>query len=184
MKINNKLEGIDYSFAKNINKISGQNVYLCYQCKKCTSGCPTFSFMDFSPTNLMRYIQLGLKDKIFKENAIWFCVSCHTCTTRCPQDIDIAHIFDTLKIIAKKEHIKINNKSILIFNMVWMTIIKYFGRIYEPGLIAIFNILNNNPLQNFDLAFKLIKNRKIKLFPSIIGTFKMMKIFLNAKRLK
>jgi len=39
----------------------GQNVYLCYQCVKCTSGCPVAEFFDWQPNQVMRALQLDRK---------------------------------------------------------------------------------------------------------------------------
>jgi len=40
----------DKAFMEEIAKRSGENVFLCYQCRKCASGCPTRMFMDSTPT--------------------------------------------------------------------------------------------------------------------------------------
>ena len=40
--------------AERIQKELGQNVYLCYQCVKCTSGCPVASYFDWQPKNYCR----------------------------------------------------------------------------------------------------------------------------------
>ena len=41
---------------------TGQNVNLCYQCVKCTSGCPLAEFFDWQPNQVMRAVQLGDTD--------------------------------------------------------------------------------------------------------------------------
>ena len=41
---------IKADLAKRIQEELGQNVYLCYQCVKCTSGCPVGGYFDGSPT--------------------------------------------------------------------------------------------------------------------------------------
>ena len=63
----------DSAFAEEIAKRSGENVFLCYQCRKCASGCPSRQFMDKTPTELMRYAQLGMVDEAMKGNTIWYC---------------------------------------------------------------------------------------------------------------
>ena len=181
---------IDNLLAEKIFKMSGENVYLCYQCKKCTSGCPSNSFMENTPTELIRFVQLGMIEKIMKGNTIWFCLSCQTCTTRCPQGIDIAHIIDTIKIIAQNKKIKLNvkysqsKKRFKLFNSLWMRILKYMGRMYEPGLISMYNLFTGNPFKDLELGFKMMKNRKLKFIPSIKRPLNMMKIFSEARRIK
>ena len=49
-------------FAEEIREICGENVYLCYQCQKCASGCPVAEYFDLSPNQLMRAIQLDERE--------------------------------------------------------------------------------------------------------------------------
>ncbi len=89
--------------ASRIGTGCGENAYKCYQCKKCTAGCPVASFGGMHPAQIMRAVQLGQLDMIFNDRFIWLCTGCQTCTTRCPQGIDVASIMDELKIIARRE---------------------------------------------------------------------------------
>ena len=36
--------------AQRILRETSENVYLCYQCVKCTSGCPLAKYLTWSPT--------------------------------------------------------------------------------------------------------------------------------------
>jgi heterodisulfide reductase subunit C len=76
--------------ANRIREKTGENVYLCYQCVKCTSGCPLAQHFDLAPNQVMRAAQLGMEDLIYGSKTAWLCASCQTCTTRCPRSIDIA----------------------------------------------------------------------------------------------
>ena len=87
--------------AENVGTGCGENAYKCYQCKRCTSGCPVARYADMHPAMIMRAVQLGQLDMVFDDRFIWLCTGCETCTTRCPQGIDIAAIMDELKIIAR-----------------------------------------------------------------------------------
>lgn len=175
---------IDSSFAEEIAKRSGENVFLCYQCRKCASGCPNRMFMDSTPTELMRYAQLGMADEAMKKNTIWYCLSCQTCSTRCPQDIDIAHVIDTMRIIVQEKKIKADDNKLPLFNRLWMTMIKYMGRAYEAGLVVALNLFTGHPFKDMALGMKMIKKGKLKLLPSIKKPFSTMKMFSRAKRFK
>ncbi len=175
---------VDRSFAEEIAKRSGENVFLCYQCRKCTSGCPSQMFMDSTPTELMRYVQLGMIDVAMKGNTVWYCLSCQTCSARCPQDIDIAHVVDTIRIIVQEKKIKADTKNERLFNWLWMKMLKYMGRIYEVGLTGMLNLLTCKPFKDLPLGMKMIKKGKLKLLPSIRKPFVTMKMFSSTKRLK
>ncbi|MHC4656198.1 MAG: 4Fe-4S dicluster domain-containing protein [Planctomycetota bacterium] len=174
----------DEAFMDEVAKRSGENVFLCYQCRKCASGCPTRMFMDSTPTELMRYVQLGMVDEAMKTNTIWYCLSCQTCSTRCPQDIDIAHVVDTIRILVQEKKIKADTKNMRLFNRLWMNILKYTGRMYELALTGMLNLFTGRPFKDLSLGIKMIRKGKLKLLPSIRKPFAMMKMFSRAKRLK
>ena len=69
----------------------------CYQCGKCSAGCPVAEQMDLLPHQLMRLVQIGRIDRALRSEAIWKCVSCMTCSTRCPKSVDCAGVIDTLR---------------------------------------------------------------------------------------
>ncbi len=175
---------ISSEFAEEIKARCGENVNLCYQCKKCASGCPNRKLMDKTPTELMRQIQLGLVDEAMKGNTVWYCLSCQTCSSRCPQDIDIAHIVDTIQIIVQEKNIKADTKNWKIFNRIWMTCLKYMGRVYEVGLVGALNMLTGRPLKDIKLAGKMVKKGKLKMIPSIKRSSQMRRMFARSKKVK
>ncbi len=80
---------INGNLAQRIKEEIGENVYLCYQCVKCTIGCPVASYFDWQPNQIMRSVQLGQEDIALESKTPWLCASCLTCTTRCPQGLNI-----------------------------------------------------------------------------------------------
>ena len=91
------------SLSRQVTAGCDENANKCYQCKKCTSGCPVARYADMHPAMIMRAVQLGQYDMIFDDRFIWLCTGCETCTARCPQGIDIATIMDELKIMARAQ---------------------------------------------------------------------------------
>lgn len=185
MKIHgDKIVEVDSAFAEEIRQRCGENVYLCYQCRKCASGCPNRMFMDSTPAELMRYVQLGMVDEAIRKNTTWYCASCQTCTARCPQDIDIARVFDTIKIIAEEKKIKTDSGNVRLFYLLWMNMLKYMGRMYEGGLVGMLNLFSGKPFKDIGLAVKMVRKGKIKLMPTIKRPVEMMKMFKRAKGIK
>jgi heterodisulfide reductase subunit C len=175
---------VDSKFAREILERSGENVFLCYQCRKCAAGCPNRMFMESTPTELMRYLQLGMVEEAMKGNTVWYCVSCQTCSTRCPQDIDIAHVVDVVRLIAQEKKIKTDTKNLRLFNRLTMTVLKYTGRLYEVGLTGMLNLFTGKPFKDLPLGMKMIKKGKLKLLPSFSRPLEMIKMFVRAKRLR
>ena len=99
-------------FVKEVELRSGQSVTACYQCGKCSAGCPICFDMDYSPNQIMRMIQLGMRDEVLSSRSIWLCASCETCTTRCPREVDLASIMDALRRMAHREGAKTPEKDL------------------------------------------------------------------------
>ena len=89
-------------FAEEVRRETGENIFLCYQCQKCSAGCPVVEHFDLHPNQVMRAIQLGQKEMVIHSKTIWLCAMCETCATSCPHDINITKIMDLLKIMAKE----------------------------------------------------------------------------------
>jgi len=115
-----RITSINPELARRIQDELGQNVYLCYQCVKCSSGCPVAEFFDWQPNQIMRALQLGQEDIALESETPWLCASCQTCTTRCPQDLDIAGIMEWLTREALERGIKPPIKEVKIFNDAFM----------------------------------------------------------------
>ncbi len=86
-----------------IEELSGQNLYACYQCGKCSAGCPLAFAADLLPHQVMRLLQLGLTKEVFASQAPWLCVACMTCATRCPKGVDVAKVMEAIRTILLRE---------------------------------------------------------------------------------
>jgi heterodisulfide reductase subunit C len=114
MRINISKEKIRDAFVAKVEELSGQNLLACYQCGKCSAGCPAVSEMDILPNQIIRFAQLGLKDELLQSKSIWICASCFTCNARCPKGINIAEIIEAIRQILlrkREDHLKIEKLS-------------------------------------------------------------------------
>jgi heterodisulfide reductase subunit C len=159
MKTLNLTEGIDRAFIKEVIKDSGQNPSLCYQCGNCSAGCPYTQYFDYPVSQVMRLIQTGQKDTILNSRAIWLCATYETCTTRCPCQIDVAHIMDTLRIIARREN-RVAERDIKLFYDEFLASIGRHGRIYEIGLLIAYNLKSGHIMTDADLGPKVLKKER------------------------
>ena len=73
----------DLKFKQQVEEESGQNLSACYQCGKCTAGCPSAQVYDRQVSQIMRAVQMGLKEEALKNRSLWLCLSCSTCSARC-----------------------------------------------------------------------------------------------------
>ncbi len=152
--------------ARRIEQELGENVYLCYQCVKCTAGCPVSEFFDWQPNQIMRSLQFGQEDIALESETPWLCASCQACATRCPQGLDITAIMEFLTREAKDRGIKPPIPQVEIFNQAFMREIKLWGRAYEAGMIAEMKLRTLNIFGDVDMGLKMIAHGKFPFFPS------------------
>ena len=166
---------IDPDLARQIQRQCGENVFLCYQCQKCSSGCPVAEHFDLAPNQLIRAIQLGQKAMVLQSRTLWICAMCETCAVRCPHDINITKIMDVLKIMARSEGLASPLPSAVLFNQAALRGIRVFGKMYETGLMGELTLrqmvrgsLDYKQFMRRDLplALKMVKKGKLRIFPS------------------
>ena len=168
----------DNSFLEEIIKESGVEIQACYQCQKCSAGCPVVSAMDIYPNQVIRQIQYGRREKVLGSKSIWVCASCHTCSVRCPNNIDFAKVMDSLRHIALRSGIVAGEKEIPVFHKAFLDSIKGTGRIHELSLILRFKLKTRDFLKDAGLGWQMFRRGKIKVLPqSFTGGKEIKEIF-------
>jgi heterodisulfide reductase subunit C len=92
---------LNTDMAKFVLEECGENVYLCYQCERCSSRCPTVLAMRYRPAQMMRLAQFGLGDRLATDASVWRCLGCDTCTTHCPHNISVRRLVEVMR-----QHVK------------------------------------------------------------------------------
>ena len=157
-----------YSIEKNVEVFAQK----CYQCGKCSAGCPVASDMDLPPSTVMRLLQTEIPEndeKVLRSHSIWLCVTCEMCLSRCPMEIDIPSMMDFLRQKSRSEK-KVNSKAknIIAFHKSFLNSIRFTGRLYELGLIIDYKRQSLNMMQDISLAPRMISRGKLHLFPEMI----------------
>jgi len=104
MRTQISIDEVRGSFVCEVEEISGQDLLACNQCGKCSAGCPVAATMDMLPSQVIRRVQLGMKD-VLDSNTVWICASCLTCVARCPKGVDLPRLMEALRQIALREGI-------------------------------------------------------------------------------
>jgi heterodisulfide reductase subunit C len=154
--------------AEQIREATGENVFLCYQCIKCTSGCPLAEFFDLAPNQVLRAAQLGMEERLFNSRTPWLCASCQTCTTRCPQGIDVARVMDFLVAEARRRGVEPKVPDVALFHKVFLRDVDVLGRAYELGLMAEMNLRTGHPFHDLDLGLEMFRHGKIRVLPEVV----------------
>jgi heterodisulfide reductase subunit C len=181
-----RAEKVGSSFLEEATKKSGEDLNLCYQCLKCTAGCPTAPYMDFRPNNIIRMIQMGKKKEVLGSSAIWFCVYCQTCGTRCPNEIHIGVLMDALREMAMEEGIAAKEKNIHLFHEAFIQSVRRGGRAHEVTMLMDYMLRSKDLMKDSLIpGVKLFLKGKFPLLPSFIkGRSEIKKIFEKCERKK
>ncbi len=150
---------------KEVQEISGVDVSKCYQCKKCTSGCPVSSLATCPPSEIMRRLHLGLGDELLNSDILWMCVSCETCSARCPMGIDVAAVMDALRKLAVQRGAAKPEGNVPLFNRAFLKTVQVFGRTYDIAMIAGYKLGSAKLLADTEKFPTMLRKRKIALLP-------------------
>lgn len=154
------------------------DVQACFQCGRCSAGCPITEFFDLTTMEVVRLAAYGMEDPLLSSKAIWLCAACETCATRCPNDIDIAVLMDVLRELAIRKGVKPAEPRVPVFHKSFLDSISHWGRAYEVGLIAGYKLRSGDLTGDMKLGLKMFTKGKLNLIPhSIKGKSEIRKIF-------
>jgi heterodisulfide reductase subunit C2 len=157
-------ETMNAGFVKKVEALSGSSVRRCFQCGKCSAGCPMRSFMEHPPNRIVRLLQLGQFERVLGGRSIWYCASCETCSTRCPNKVDLASIMDALRKLSWDAQGPSKESLVQLANRLFIDNIRTYGRQYEMRLAAVFNLKSGKLLKDFMLGPTLLTKGKLKMF--------------------
>ncbi len=103
--MNISVKTIRSPLVRKVADISGQNLAACYQCGKCSAGCPSADRMDNIPSQFIKLLQLGMEEEVKRSNTAWICLTCFVCTVRCPKGIDIARIMEAARLVESRKNV-------------------------------------------------------------------------------
>ena len=151
---------------------TGVNVRECYQCGKCTAGCPVAEYMDIRPSVMMRMLQSGNEaeiEELLRSKSIWLCLTCETCYSRCPMELDIPKIMDFLREKSYAEgKVHPDSRNIVAFHRSFLNSIQQNGRLHEVGLVLDYKMHSGKLFQDVTLAPEMYAKGKLNIFPEQI----------------
>lgn len=154
----------DAEFIRAVEEESGQKLKDCYQCGNCTAGCPMAFTYDYTPSRLMRLLQLGQKESILSSRAIWMCASCEACTTHCPNNIEVARVLDVCRHLARRKGYK-GVRNVRIFADAFLRSVRMHGKSHELGLMAEYKLRSLRLFDDLDLAPDMLLKGKLPFMP-------------------
>jgi ferredoxin len=77
---------VDPSVTVEIGQYGGDTAVKCFNCGNCTAACSLTDQDAVFPRRYIRYIQLGLKEKMLGSLDPWLCYYCGDCSDTCPRE--------------------------------------------------------------------------------------------------
>jgi heterodisulfide reductase subunit C len=152
-------------FMREVERRSGAYLGACYQCHKCSSGCPVGQDAELLSSQIMRLIHLGADNEVLASRAIWLCASCQACSARCPMGVDVAAVMDALRMMAVERGTVSEKARGNIFGLSFLNSVRRHGRAYELGLMAAYKLRSGDLFSDLDKAPKMFAQGKLSLFP-------------------
>ena len=79
---------VDPSLMKDLKEFGLKDANKCFHCGNCTATCPLSTPENPFPRRLVKYAQMGLKDRILGSPEPWLCYYCGDCSDNCPRGAD------------------------------------------------------------------------------------------------
>ena len=139
--------------------------------------------MEEPPHRIIRWIQLGEKERVLRANTMWICLTCETCATRCPNGIEIVEVMDFLREMAQREGIENKEKRSYLFHRSFVDSILKFGRVHEASMLALYKIRSKDFFQDWRFGLRLLLKGKIKLFPDRVKNPRRIRELAGGRRI-
>jgi heterodisulfide reductase subunit C len=165
-----------------VEKISGVDLSVCFQCQKCSNGCPVAKLTKSRPSEIMRQLHLDAGNELLESDLVWTCVSCETCSARCPMGVDVAAVMDALRELALERGASKQEGNVPLFNRAFLKTVETFGRSYEIGMITAYKLGTGKLMNDTEKFPAMLKKGKIALLPPRGGDRKTVRrIFKKIK---
>lgn len=145
------------------------DVRACFQCGRCSSGCPVAPFMDVLPMEMVRLSAMGQDESLLGSHTIWLCASCQTCTTRCPNAIDIAGVSDLLRERALAKGHPAAEPQVAAFHRSFLRSVRRWGRTFELGMLGFYKLRARDLFGDMRLGMAMIRRGKLHYLPRRSG---------------
>ncbi|WP_300674170.1 4Fe-4S dicluster domain-containing protein [Desulfoluna sp.] len=160
---------IQAGFMNEVTERSGQMFNSCFQCRSCSGGCPMAEEMDYLPNEIIRMVQLGMKQEVLESQSIWFCVGCLACVSECPNGISLPEMMDTLRQIALEEKVTVKEPEVVAFHQEFLGQVKRYGRLYELGFMARYRMKSLPALRDIPNYMKFLFSGRLSILPEKIN---------------
>lgn len=82
---------------REIRRYGAVDINACFNCGNCTAVCQLSSQASNFPRRVIRYGQVGMRDRLLADADLWMCYNCGDCTSTCPRQADPAQFMSAAR---------------------------------------------------------------------------------------
>lgn len=177
------------SLAARLERDGEVRVADCYQCGKCSAGCPAAEEMDVAPSQVLRLLQTETPahdERTLRSLAIWMCVGCETCVTRCPQEVDLPRTMDFLRQESLARNLaNCDASDVVAFHKALLNSVERVGRLFEFGMVGEYKLRTKHFFKDLGVAPTMFLKGKLGLRPhGGANKREVAEIFARARAIK
>lgn len=160
---------VDSSLLYELKEYGALNAEKCHNCGNCTAICSmTRTGDDRFPRQIIRMVQLGLKEDLLGSKELWMCFNCGQCSDTCPQQAEPANLMAAARLYAIANYSpfgigRIFSKYPLIGGIIAVMMVLFFGLfLYSEGEVMatdslkLFGFLSRDLIHNLGLVAMVV----------------------------
>jgi heterodisulfide reductase subunit C len=166
------------TLAADILAATGINAATCYQCGKCSAGCPMASESDLRPHSVMRLVVQDRREAALADESIWLCLTCETCSARCPNACDPARVIDAVREMSIEAGVADMPRNVAAFHRAFLEQIRTNGRLHEMGMVMEYKLRSGDLMSDVTNAPGMLSRGKLSFRAERIeGVAEIKRIF-------
>lgn len=173
------MNNIAPGFAEEVVNHATTAVNECFNCSQCSGGCQFSQHMDYMPHQIIRLIQLGMKEEALKASGPWMCIGCNRCTVNCPNAIDIPSVMDAIRQMSLREGKNVTGQGALTLHNAMVNSIQRYGRTHKLEVMMRYKLEKLDLFSDMGVGLKMLMKRKLHLTPSKIKKVKEVRKFFK-----
>jgi nitrate reductase gamma subunit len=163
---------VDPTFLHKLERFGAFDVSACFNCGNCTAVCPLSTGNDSFPRKMVRYAQIGSRDRLLSCKELWLCYYCGECSDTCPRQAEPGEFMASARRYAIASYEPTGVSYLLytskLFTTVFMVLLSAFFAVlllmgHGPMLEGAPRLFDMSQMEGF-LSFALIHDTGLILF--------------------
>jgi ferredoxin len=140
---------VDPDLLLELKKYGDVNVEACFNCGNCTAVCPLTAEDENFPRRVIRYAQIGMRDRLLSSKELWMCYYCGECSETCPRQAEPGEFMASARRYAIAQYDHLGLSKLLYTSPVLSTIFLVLLAV----VLGLFMYTQRGPMETGSLAF-------------------------------